>query len=205
MDINIIYTDFNWKNVLQKRKATNYIVNHHRAGQGNVNSIHIQHISQGYSGIGYHFYIRFDGTIYSGRPLDKVGAHCLNYNDVSIGICYEGNFEIEKPTPEQIKSGQELIKYLLSIYPNAKVVGHRDLVPTKCPGKNFNIETLKASVKNTKKLSTGNDIVWELMNGELKVPISEIKKAVNAIEKAKNNEEFDSLYWILYKIVNKEH
>ena len=53
-----------------------------------------------------------------------------------------------------------------------------------------------------KKLETGNDIIWELMNGEHKVKIGDVKRAVDALDKAKNNQEFMSLYWILYKLVN---
>lgn len=53
-----------------------------------------------------------------------------------------------------------------------------------------------------KKLESGNDIVWELMNGKHKIEISEVQRAVNALDKAKNNPEFMSLYWILYKLVN---
>ena len=56
--------------------------------------------------------------------------------------------------------------------------------------------------KESKKLETGNDIVWELMNGKHKVEISEVAKAIKALDKAKNNAEFNSLYWILYKLVN---
>ena len=55
----------------------------------------------------------------------------------------------------------------------------------------------------TKKLETGNDIIWELMNGEYKVKIDDVKRAVVALDNAKDSEEFMSLYWILYKLVNK--
>lgn len=54
-----------------------------------------------------------------------------------------------------------------------------------------------------KKLETGNDIIWELMNGEYKVKIDDVKRAVAALDNAKDSEEFMSLYWILYKLVNK--
>ncbi len=54
----------------------------------------------------------------------------------------------------------------------------------------------------TKKLESGNDIVWELMHGKHKIKISEVQKAVNALDKAKNSPEFNSLYWMLYKVVN---
>ncbi len=56
--------------------------------------------------------------------------------------------------------------------------------------------------KNEMKLETGNDIVWELMNGKHKVKITEVDRAVKALDKAKSNAEFNSLYWILYKLVN---
>lgn len=52
------------------------------------------------------------------------------------------------------------------------------------------------------KLETGNDIVWELMNGKHKVEILEVDKAVRALDKAKDNPDFASLYWILHKLVN---
>lgn len=53
-----------------------------------------------------------------------------------------------------------------------------------------------------KKLETGNDIIWELMNGKYKVKIDDVKRAVTALDNAKNSKEFMSLYWILYKLVN---
>ena len=54
----------------------------------------------------------------------------------------------------------------------------------------------------SEKLETGDDIIYELMNGKHKVEINEVQKAIDALDKAKNNQEFMSLYWILYKLVN---
>ena len=51
-------------------------------------------------------------------------------------------------------------------------------------------------------LESGNDIVWELINGTHKITINEPKRAIEALDKAKNNAEFMSLYWIIYKVVN---
>lgn len=53
-----------------------------------------------------------------------------------------------------------------------------------------------------KKLETGNDIIWELKNGKHKIEITEVDRAVKALDKAKDSTEFCSLYWILYKLVN---
>ena len=65
------------------------------------------------------------------------GSHALDYNSVSIGICLSGNFEIEKPTDNQLKSLSELLQHLKQKYGNVQVVGHRDLNATACPGKNL--------------------------------------------------------------------
>lgn len=51
-------------------------------------------------------------------------------------------------------------------------------------------------------LESGNDIVWELMNGKHKVKITEVERAIKAVDKAKNDANYSSLYWILYKLVN---
>jgi len=59
----------------------------------------------------------------------------------------------------------------------------------------FNTPVLKA-------LESPNDIIWELMNGNLKVEIQDVSKAVSDLEKAKS--ENSSVYWILYKIINKK-
>lgn len=142
--MKIIETDFKWGGGLTNRPQTLYIALHHRAGDGDAESIHKQHQNQGWSGIGYHFYIRKDGSIYRGRPIDKMGAHITGYNSCAIGICFEGNYHTENavmPTA-QIKAGQELVSYLKGLYPNARVVGHRDLQATACPGDYFPFEEI---------------------------------------------------------------
>ena len=98
---------------------------------------HIHH--RGFSDIGYHFYITRDGKLHRGRPIEKVGAHCLNHNAHSIGVCYEGGLDADgKPkdtrTPEQKKSLLAILGELKRQFPKALIVGHRDLNPMKvCP------------------------------------------------------------------------
>ena len=55
---------------------------------------------------------------------------------------------------------------------------------------------------DSQKLETGNDIVWELMNGKHKIEINEVSRAVKAVDEARKSPNFSSLYWILYKLVN---
>ena len=90
-------------------------------------------------GIGYHYVIRRDGEIESGRPEWMVGAHCLNHNAHSLGVCYEGGLDIrgqpdDTRTPAQKKALRWLLRQLHWTYPRAVIVGHHDLDPQKdCP------------------------------------------------------------------------
>jgi N-acetyl-anhydromuramyl-L-alanine amidase AmpD len=141
--LKIIDTSFNWNGNLTSRNVTKYIILHHRAGSGDVQSIHAGHLKNGWSGIGYHFYIRKDGSVFRGRPIGMVGAHCSGYNDKSVGVCFEGNFENEKMSVQQIKSGKALVEHLKALYPKAAVVPHREFQSTACPGRNFPFEEIK--------------------------------------------------------------
>ena len=90
-------------------------------------------------GIGYHYVIRRDGSIESGRPEWMVGAHCLNHNAHSLGVCYEGGLDIrgqpdDTRTPAQKKALRWLLRQLHWTYPRAVILGHHDLDPQKdCP------------------------------------------------------------------------
>ena len=91
-------------------------------------------------GIGYHYVIRRNGEIEPGRPEWQVGAHCVNHNAHSIGVCYEGGLDIrgqpaDTRTAEQKAAMRTLLEQLHQRYPRALIVGHRDLNPAKkCPG-----------------------------------------------------------------------
>lgn len=137
--LNIIQPNYKWAYGATVRKKTDYIVLHHVGAVGNFTpeQIHAEHLRKGWRGIGYNFYIRKDGTIYHGREENAAGGHTLNYNEVSIGICFEGNFEVEKMPLVQKEAGQALIAYLKPKYPTAKIVRHSQLNATACPGINF--------------------------------------------------------------------
>lgn len=113
------------------------------------------HKNRGWSGIGYHYFIRRDGTIENGRPEDQIGAHVGGQNTGKIGICWAGGIErktganvgVDNRTEAQTDALIWLIRDLLSRYPDAKVVGHRDLAATQCPG--FDVKPWWASVNAT--------------------------------------------------------
>ena len=98
------------------------------------------HRNRGFADIGYHYYITRDGVVHAGRPLYTEGAHAQGYNRYSIGICYEGGLDIrgrpaDTRTPQQKDTLHRLLQRLKEDYPQARVVGHRDLsgVRKACP------------------------------------------------------------------------
>lgn len=142
--MEIIDVGLKFKGTLTKRTKTNEIILHHAAGNGTVQAIHNYHINgNGWLGIGYHFYVRKDGSVYRGRPEEMVGGHTYGQNNESIGICFEGNFENEKMSLPQKQAGGELVGYLLDRYESiVKVSRHKDYNATACPGKNFPYEDI---------------------------------------------------------------
>lgn len=83
--------------------------------------------------IGYHFIIYNNGAVATGRHLDEVGAHAKGYNSKSTGVCLTGT---DKFTKEQWESLRDNVLGSLKRYPEARIIGHRDLpdVHKTCPG-----------------------------------------------------------------------
>lgn len=147
--MEIIETYFNWKNRVSNRSRTDLIVLHHAAAKtATVVQIDQWHKGNGWSGIGYHFYVRKNGDIYRGRPIWAVGAHAQGSNSNSIGICAEGNFDVEAMPQAQEKAIKELLEYLKALYPKAQVKGHREVGATGCPGKNYPLDEMKRFYNN---------------------------------------------------------
>lgn len=143
--MEIIETNWNWAKGLSVRPATRYIALHHAAAKNcSAKDVDRWHKSNGWSGIGYHFFVEKDGSIYRGRPLKMQGSHVLHRNNESIGICAEGDYDKEQTMPAAQKAAiKELLGYLKGIYPSATIVGHREIGESDCPGKYYPLAELK--------------------------------------------------------------
>jgi len=90
-------------------------------------------------GLGYHFTIEADGTIYEGgRWINQLdGSHTKGMNHCSIGVAMIGNFDVHDPTPEQLLSLFGLLKELVRRFDidPGNIQPHRLYSPKSCPGR----------------------------------------------------------------------
>ncbi len=91
-------------------------------------------VENGWDDIGYHYFIKFDGSIHQCRSEKYQGAHCKTVNDKSLAICLEGGFDgVDNFTMSQKKSLFDLIQDRKLAHPNAAVVGHSHFDYKACP------------------------------------------------------------------------
>lgn len=130
----------------KKRKSTDFIAIHCSATTEKMNigaaDIDKWHRAKGWACIGYHYVIKRDGTVETGRDDSVVGAHVQGFNEKSLGICMVGGVSaddvskaVNNFTPTQFSSLKKLLVEMKKKYPKAKVQGHRDFpgVAKACP------------------------------------------------------------------------
>lgn len=139
--VRIVPKTYRWAHSLQRRGGDPLgVVWHNMGGNGSAYAIHNYHVSLGWSGIAYHFFVDKDGKVFQGRPEWALGGHTLNAS-AWLGICFEGNYETtDKVMPaKQLAAGQALHRYLNNKYGKIPDKRHKDMPSnsTGCPGKWF--------------------------------------------------------------------
>lgn len=123
-----------------------HIAVHHSAAPANIPperiaQYHVTNPTHQWPGIGYHYYIGPDGTIYHTQDLALVSYHVYKNNDYTVGVCVAGDFTDVIPTPAQIDAAAQLIAWLMQELniPLGNVWGHKEfpLNVTACPGKQW--------------------------------------------------------------------
>ena len=118
--MQIIETNLPTNGSFKRRNSTDEIILHHaEASRASVEEVNRWHLERGWTGIGYHFYIRKDGKVYRGRPEWAVGAHAQGHNSRAIGICCEGSYMRETMPAAQLNALKELIRTLMAKYHGA--------------------------------------------------------------------------------------
>lgn len=131
-----------------------YIVIHHSASaSGNSEKFLAMHLAKGWDEMGYHFVITNgaggpDGAVEIGTRWmkQKWGAHTgktpgNEYNNFGIGICLVGNFDESNPTPQQLRSLEQLVRFLVKTYDISadNIIAHKDApnAHTECCGRSL--------------------------------------------------------------------
>ena len=128
----------------RKRKSTKYIAVHAADTYADMDiglsEIDQWHRAKGWSGCGYHYVIRRDGTLETGREMYSSGAHVKGFNHNSIGICMVGGKASDDGPEDNFTIGQydtlaALLTQLVGLFPDAQVLGHRNFpkVTKACP------------------------------------------------------------------------
>ena len=110
-----------------------------------MDGIITEHMDRNYGDIGYHFVIDYAGRLWEARSLAYQGAHVSGQNERNIGIVCLGNFQIQKPSEEQLITVEQIVSVLSEHFCIRKnrVFGHCDLGPSACPGANLYPSVLK--------------------------------------------------------------
>ena len=159
------FSDFptDWLPPAEVEKKWTAIVIHHSATEtGNAAIFDRMHREENlWEGVGYDFVIG-NGTNSGDGEVEvtfcwrrqMAGAHCGgtpdNWANVdAVGICLVDNFYYDVPTPKQMQSLTELIRFLQQRYgiSTNRIYGHRSTPGarvTDCPGKMFPMAKLKS-------------------------------------------------------------
>jgi hypothetical protein len=119
-----------------------HLVVHHtgtdpRMGPHDVAAEHVD--VNKWPGIGYHFFIGVDGRIARTQPLSVEAYHARQFNPAAVGIALAGDYTSQVPPAAQLEAAAFVLAELLRDLglSTAAIRGHREMVPTPCPGETF--------------------------------------------------------------------
>jgi len=90
------------------------------------------HLKNGWSDIGYNYYITFDGTVHNGRDAEKSPAAQRGHNTGTLAICLSG-LHVEDFTEEQFFSLKDLCKQINDQITDVTFHGHCEVSDKECP------------------------------------------------------------------------
>ena len=81
---------------------------------------------------GYHYIVKPDGEIVPLQPEDKPSNGVAGYNSTAINVCYIGGVDkqgrpVDNRTEAQKASLRKILKELKTRYPDAVIMGHREI------------------------------------------------------------------------------
>ena len=119
-------------------RTIKYIFVHCTASSQNwgVKELSAEFKAKGWKDPGYHYVITADGALHQMLAIENVSNGVRGYNSVAINIAYVGGIDakgkaIDNRTSAQKKALRTAIMQLHKKFPQAKIMGHRDISPDK--------------------------------------------------------------------------
>lgn len=90
--------------------------------------------NKGWKNPGYHIAVTADGVEHQLLSIDKVSNGVKGYNSTAINIAYVGGIDlkghgVDNRTDKQKETLRAIVTRLKKQFPNAMVLGHRDISP----------------------------------------------------------------------------
>ena len=150
------------KPYIVRSRPVEYVALHHTAGPRNqpAKVIHDYHISLGWSGIGYHFLVRYPGpdgiaVIEKVRPVRTIPACVKGFNSSTVCVAMVGNYDNEEPQDFYLEIVCKFLANLMKNLNTSRLLGHREfpLQETSCPGKKVDMDLVRKLVSNYRRSS----------------------------------------------------
>lgn len=92
--------------------------------------------AKGWKNPGYHYLVDANGKTHNLLPEDQVSNGVQGYNQTSINVAYIGGIDgsgkgVDNRTEEQKQALKKILTELKKKYPDAEIMGHRDISPDK--------------------------------------------------------------------------
>lgn len=101
-----------------------------------INDLLAEFKRKGWKKPGYHWVIGPNGERTSLLPENQVSNGVYGYNSTAVNVAYIGGVDknlkgVDNRTPEQKAELRKLLREIRTRYPEAKIMGHRDISPDK--------------------------------------------------------------------------
>ena len=174
------------KDIIDKIEKYNYRFIHiHHSGGATTDDMggpmeqakiikHFHIDGKGWSDIGYHLILHPNGTWIVGRDLERKPASIRGQNSGALAVLILGNFESDILEGEQLEEIQKFTSEMMKLgYEKDQFKFHRDLAPTKCPGKNIEKDMIFKNGKTDFEGHWAEKYIQDLMNSGI---VNESKK-----------------------------
>lgn len=158
--------------------TANYIDQPHIGAE----DVHSWHLQRGFSGCGYHYIIKRDGSIQRGRPINLQGAHAvdLGHNRYSIGISHVAGYNCTAGTPNpnryissesisdaQWRAQRDFLEVFYRVFPGGQVLGHNQISQSGKVDPGFDVDAYILNTFGKRNVYTYNRDLPPLSRAEL--------------------------------------